>query len=196
MRLLVACEESGAVRDAFRDKGHDAWSCDYQECSADPTYHIRGDVLEVIDDNWDMLIGFPTCTYLCNSGVRHLHTDPSRWLKLFEASEFFLKLWQAPIAKVVIENPIPHKYAVTLIGEKYTQLIQPWQFGHPESKATCLWERGVEPLVETDNVYELYKSLPKKEAQRIHYMSPGADRAKERSKTFKGISLAMAQKWG
>ena len=196
MRVLIACEESGAVRNAFRIMGHDAWSCDLQDCSADPTYHIKGDVLEVMDRGWDLMIGHPTCTYLCNSGVSHLHTDTSRWPKLFDAAHFFKKLWSSPIEKICLENPIPHKYSVQLIGSKYTQLIQPYQYGHPESKATCLWLKNLPPLVPTDDVKHIYDNLPKAQAQRIHYMSPGPERTKERSKTFIGIAKAMAEQWG
>jgi len=195
MRVLVACEESGAVRDAFRALGHDAWSCDLQECSADPEFHIQGDVLEVINRGWDLMVGHPTCTYLCNSGVRHLHTDPGRWIELFDAADFFKALWDAPIRMIALENPIPHKYATRLIGERYTQLIQPWEYGHAESKATCLWLKGLPRLRPTDNVRAQFNALPKNEAQRIHYMSPGPERTKERSKTFPGIAAAMADQW-
>lgn len=195
MRVLVACEESGAVRDAFRALGHDAWSCDLQECSADPEYHIQGDVLSQLHKGWDLLIGHPTCTYLCNSGVKHLHTDAGRWPKLYDAADFFVALWNAPIRMIALENPIPHKYAVRLIGEQYTQLIQPYQYGHPESKATCLWLKGLPRLRPTDNVKAQYDALPKNEAQRMHYMRPGPERAKERSKTFPGIAQAMAEQW-
>ena len=141
------------------------------------------------------MVGHPTCTYICNSGCCHLHTDPLRWPKLFDACDFFLELWNAPIEMIALENPIPHKYAKRLLGVDYTQLIQPWEFGHPESKATCLWLKGLPPLKETNNVKALYDSLPKAEAQRIHYMSPGPERTKERSKTYPGVAQAMAEQW-
>lgn len=166
------------------------------ECSGDPTWHYHCDIFEVIDLGWDLMIGHPTCTYLCNSGVRWLKTDMSRWLDLSEAAEFFLKLWNAPIDRICLENPIPHKYAVELIGRQYDQLVQPYHFGHPESKATCFWLKNLPALTHTNNVKAQYDTLPKAEAQRIHYMSLGPERAKLRSKTFPGIAQAMAQQWG
>jgi hypothetical protein len=113
-----------------------------------------------------------------------------------EGAEFFKALWEADIPKIAIENPIMHKYAKEIIGSNQTQLIQPYQFGHPESKATCLWLKGLDPLVETDNVKEVWKSLPKKEAQRLHMLPPSADRWKLRSETYQGIADAMAEQWG
>ena len=196
MRVLVACEYSGKVREAFRSKGHDAWSCDLLPADDGSPYHIQGDVLEILNDGWDLLIGHPPCTYLCNSGVSWLHKIPERWDKMREGAEFFKALWDSDIPKIAIENPIMHKYAKEIIGSNQTQLIQPYQFGHPESKATCLWLKGLDPLVETDNVKEVWKSLPKKEAQRLHMLPPSADRWKLRSETYQGIADAMAEQWG
>jgi len=204
MKILVACEESQAVTIEFRALGHEAYSCDLQDCSGGhPEWHIKGDVLEQLDKGWDMMIAFPTCTYLTNAGVCWLYNkdklktkNTERWSDLKDGGEFFKTLLNAPIPLIAVENPIPHKYAVEIIGRKYDQLVQPYMFGHPESKATCLWLKGLAKLKETDNVKELWKSLPKKEAQRIHYMSPGPDRAKLRSKTFLGIAKAMAEQWG
>jgi hypothetical protein len=196
MRVLVACEYSGKVREAFRSKGHDAWSCDLLPADDGSEHHIQGDVLEILNDGWDLLIGHPPCTYLCNSGVSWLHKIPERWDQMREGAEFFKALWDSDIPKIAIENPIMHKYAKEIIGSNQTQLIQPYQFGHPESKATCLWLKGLDPLVETDNVKEVWKSLPKKEAQRLHMLPPSADRWKLRSETYQGTADAMAEQWG
>lgn len=196
MRVLVACEYSGKVREAFRSKGHDAWSCDLLPADDGSPYHIQGDVLEILNDGWDLLIGHPPCTYLCNSGVSWLHKISERWDQMREGAEFFKALWDSDIPKIAIENPIMHKYAKEIIGSNQTQLIQPYQFGHPESKATCLWLKGLDPLVETDNVKEVWKALPKKEAQRLHMLPPSADRWKLRSETYQGIADAMAEQWG
>ncbi len=201
MRVLVACEESQAVTIELRKLGHEAYSCDLQDCSGGhPEWHIKGDVLKELNKGWDMMIGHPTCTYLANSGVCWLYNKDgsknlARWQKLKEGATFFKALLNAPIPLIAIENPIPHKYAVELIGRKYDQLIQPYMFGDAESKATCLWLNGLPKLKETNNVKHIWKSLPKKEAQRLHYLPPGPERAKIRSKTFPGIAKAMAEQW-
>jgi len=147
-----------------------------------------------------MMIAHPTCTYLANSGVCWLYNKDgsknlNRWKNLNDGAEFFNALLNAPIPLIAIENPIPHKYAVELIGRKYDQLIQPYMFGDAESKATCLWLKGLPKLIETNNVKSIFEKLPKKEAQRIHYISPGPERAKLRSKTYPGIAKAMAEQW-
>lgn len=195
MRVLIACEFSGRVRDAFTAKGHYAMSCDLLPTESDGL-HYQGNVLDVLYDGWDMLIAHDPCTYQCNSGVCWLHRDPDRWALLDNSCDFTKKLLDAPIKKIVRENPIPHKYAIARIGRKYDQIIQPWMFGHPESKATCLWLKGLPPLVETDNVYEQYKALPKSEAQKMHWLPPSKDRAKLRSTTYPGIASAFANQWG
>jgi hypothetical protein len=221
MRVLVACEESQVVCKAFRERGHEAYSCDVLPCSGGhPEWHIQGDVLEVIngiiidkktgeyiaDGNhrlstkWDIMIAHPPCTRLANSGVRWLK-ERNLWRDLDYAVGFFAQIHEAPINKIAIENPIPHKYAregfryehgatLNWIGGigKYDQIIQPWQFGHGETKATCLWLKNL-PKLEPTNIVEGRE-------QRIHKMPPGADRAKERSKTFPGIAKAMAEQWG
>jgi len=197
MNILIACEESGTVRNAFIAKGHNAISCDILPTSS-PGPHIQGDVLELLKYKWDMIIAHPPCTYLSNSGVCHLYKKDGsenydRWLRLRMAVAFFKAIEGADCEKICIENPIPHKYG---IGKTYSQLIQPWMFGHAESKATCLWLKGLPKLKETNNVKEQWKALPKKEAQRMHYLSPGPDRAKLRSKTYTGIAEAMAEQWG
>lgn len=204
MRVLVACEYSGRVRDAFVKKGHDAISCDFEPTDAAGP-HYQGDVRDIIGDGWDLMIGHPTCTYLTNTAVCHLHspdaTEPTlkgapRWAALDESAAFFKMLLMCDIPKIAIENPIPHKYAVERIGRKYDQLIQPWQFGHKESKATCLWLKGLPKLVGTDNVKEEMMLLPKRERPRLHYLSPSPTRWKERSRTYQGIADAMADQWG
>lgn len=197
MRILIACEYSGKVREAFRALWHDAWSCDLLPADDDSPHHIQGDVLEVIGQGWDMMIGHPPCTYLTNSGVSWLHKRPARWAKLDAGAAFFKALMDADIPRIAIENPIPHKYAVERIGGvKYTQIVQPWMFGHTERKATCLWLKGLPKLTETDNVKEVMLTLPKRDQQRLHYLPPSADRWKIRSETFQGIADAMAAQWG
>ena len=196
MKVLVACEFSGTVRDAFIRKGHDAMSCDLLPTDT-PGPHYEGDVADVIHDGLDLMIAHPPCTYLTNSGVRHLHTDPSRWEKLDEGAAFFKQLLDAPVPQIAVENPIPHKYAIARIGgRKYDQLIQPYLFGHPERKATCLWLKELPKLVATKDVKEEMLALPKRESNRIHYASPGPYRWKLRSKTYQGIADAMADQWG
>lgn len=196
MRVLVSCEYSGKVREAFRKKGHDAWSCDLLPADDSSPYHYQGDVSDIINDGWDLLVGHPPCTYLCNSGVSWLHKDPSRWDKMCDGAEFFKMLWKSDIPRIAVENPIMHKYAKDIIGDQQTQTVQPWMFGHAESKATCLWLKGLEPLTATNNVKEEWKSLPKKEAQRLHMLPPSKDRWKLRSETYQGIADAMAEQWG
>lgn len=201
-RILVACEESQAVTIQLRKLGFDAWSCDLQDCSGGyPEWHIKGDVLNVLNNGWDMMIAHPTCKYLTNSGVCWLYNkedksiNSERWQNMVEGALFFKRLMNAPIKYIAIENPIPHKYALDVIGRKYDQCIQPYHFGHAESKATCFWLKGLPKLRHTNNVIDLWKSLPKKEAHRIHYLPPGPEREKLRSKTYPGIAEAMATQW-
>ena len=197
MRVLVACEYSATVRDAFRAKGHDAWSCDLLPTDGNPKWHLIGDVLEIIDDGWDLMIAHPPCTYLTNSGVTWLHRDPGRWAKLDEGAAFFKALLDAPVKRIAIENPVMHKYAKERIGGvRQTQTIQPYQFGHLEQKATCLWLKGLMPLRPTTDLKAETKALPDNQRQRLHYLPPSADRWKLRSTTYKGIAEAMADQWG
>lgn len=198
MRILIACEFSGAVRDAFRALGHDAWSCDLLPCEADPAFHIQGNVLDHLGEfgDWEMMIAHPPCTYLANSGVRWLYggkgkkIDPKRWRLMEDGARFFKKLWDAPIPHIVMENPIMHKFALNLAtyGAKPDQIIQPWQFGHPETKATCLWLKNCAKLKPSKIVTG--------RTPRVHHASPGPDRWKERSRTLPGIAKAMADQWG
>jgi hypothetical protein len=196
VKVLVACEYSGTVRDAFIKAGHDAMSCDLLDTDT-PGPHYQGDVKYLLDDGWDLLIGHPPCTYLTNSGVSWLHKDPARWALLDEGAAFFRLLLDAPIKRIAIENPIMHKYAKERIGGiKQSQVVQPWMFGHMEQKATCLWLKNLPLLQPTNNVKEEMLQLPDNERQRLHYLSPGPERWKLRSKTYQGIADAMAAQWG
>lgn len=196
MKVLVACEFSGAVRDAFINKGHDAWSCDLEDVVAEgeyPGHHLYGNVLDFLDGNvfrwkWDLLIAHPPCTYLANSGVRWLKDNPVRWKQMEDACLFFTALLNADIPKVAVENPIMHCHAKARGIGQQTQTIQPWQFGHGETKATCLWLRNLPKLTPT-NIVEGREA-------RIHNMAPSEDRQKLRSITYKGIAEAMAEQWG
>lgn len=196
-RVLIGCEFSGVVRRAFRALGHEAWSCDLLPAE-DGGEHIQGDVLEVAQWGcWDLAIFHPPCTYLANSGVRWLYEkdgdgtnvpSPERWQEMELGAAFFRELMEAPIPMIAVENPIPHKYAVERIGRRYDQLIQPYWFGHNESKATCLWLKGLPPLEPTDIVDG--------REGRVWKESPGADRWKRRSRTYEGIAKALAEQYG
>jgi hypothetical protein len=187
MRVLVACEYSGAVRNAFRARGHDAWSCDLLPADDASPFHIQGDATALLGDGWDLLVAHPPCTRLTLSGVRWLH-ERNLWSELDEACALFRTFLNAPIARIAVENPIPHGHARDRIGEKYTQIIQPWQFGHGETKATCLWLKGLPKLTPT-NIVEGRHGY-------CHSLPPSADRWKLRSKTYQGIADAMADQWG
>jgi len=196
MKVLIACEYSGRVRDAFTALGHDAMSCDLLPTDT-PGPHYQGDIFDLDLSSFDLMIAHPPCTYLSNSGVSHLHKDPSRWPKMFDGAAFFKMLLNAPIEKIAIENPIMHGYAKTLIGGvKQHQVVHPWMFGHTEQKATCLWLKSLSPLVETDNVKSDMLLLPKNERERLFYLPPSPDRWKIRSTTYQGIANAMAAQWG
>lgn len=199
MRVLVACEFSGIVRDAFAARGHDAWSCDLLPTER-PGKHYQQDVLDacgvwphLIHGDWDLMIAHPPCTYLTNAGVRHLHESVSsvngkdRFAAMVKACTFFIMLKNAPIPKIAIENPTPHRYARELIG-RYQQAIQPWEFGVPETKRTCLWLKNLPPLMAT--IIETVRY------PRVHMTPPGKDRWKIRSITPQGIADAMAKQWG
>lgn len=223
--ILVGCEESQAITIAFRRLGFQAFSCDLLPCSGGhPEWHIMGDVFECIRsgfktcqsgesffiDKWHAGIFHPTCTYLTNSGVRWLYNsdkthNSKRWSDLSDAMYFFARIQKECILSGVdyfaLENPIPHRYAVDGVPGvdgigKYSQLIQPYQFGHLEKKATCLWLTGFPELQHTNNVYDEMMMLPYAERSKIHYASPGPDRAKIRSKTYSGIAKAVADQWG
>ena len=196
MRVLVACEYSGTVRDAFTQLGHEAMSCDILPTDV-AGKHYQGNVLDVLEDGWDLMIAHPPCTYLTNAGVTWLHRDPARWGMLDEGAAFFKVLLNANIPRIAVENPIMHKYAKERIGGiQQSQVVQPWMFGHMEQKATCLWLKGLPMLKPTNNVKDEMMKLPKNQRERLHYLPPGPDRWKERSKTFAGIAKAMADQWG
>ncbi len=192
MKILIACEFSGRVRDALIKRGHDALSCDLLPTER-PGSHYRGDIFDVLYDGWDMLIAFPPCTYLCNSGVRWLYNSDgsknlNRWIVMRKGAEFFRSLLTADIPKICIENPIMHGYAKEIIGQNQTQIIQPWQFGHGETKATCLWLKNLPDLKPTNIVSG--------RLAKCHKLPPTEDRAKLRSITYQGIADAMAAQWG
>lgn len=187
MKVGVLCEFSGVVRDAFRSRGHDAVSCDLLPTEAEGP-HIQGDCLSVDWSGFDLLVCHPPCTFLCNSGVRWLHTEDGRWDRMRESAAFFKVLWALPVPRMAIENPIMHGHASKIIGVDPIQRIQPWMFGHGEVKCTCLWLRGL-PLLNPTEIVEGREA-------RVHRMSPGADRWKKRSTTLPGIASAMAEQWG
>lgn len=186
MRVLVACEFSGIVRDAFAKRGHDAWSCDLLPTEREGN-HIQGDVLEVLNDGWDLMIAHPPCTRLCNSGVMWLEKR-NLWEDMRKGAEFFKMFLDAPIGKIAVENPIMHKYAIEIIGRRQDQVIQPYMFGHGERKATCFWLKNL-PLLQPTNIV-------RGREQRLHRLPPSEDRWKLRSMTYQGIADAMAEQWG
>jgi hypothetical protein len=180
MRVLVACEFSGTVRDAFIARGHDAMSCDLLPTEKTGPHH-QGSVLDILDHGWDLMIAHPPCTHLAVSGAR--------WFKdkrkeQEEALAFVRMLLEAPIERIALENPIS---IISSRIRKPDQIIQPWQFGHGETKATCLWLKGL-PQLRPTNIVEGREA-------RVHKMPPSPDRWKERSRTFEGIADAMAQQW-
>ena len=182
-RVLVACEYSARVRDAFRAAGCDAWSCDLEPCEGDPRWHIQGDVIPVLSHGWDLMIAHPPCTHLAVSGARHFAAKRADGRQQ-AGIDFFLALANAPVARYAIENPV---CIMSSVWRKPDQTIQPWQFGHGETKATCLWLRGLPKLTPTDIVLG-------REA-RVHRMPPRPTRWKERSRTFEGVARAMATQW-
>ena len=192
MKILVACEFSGIVRDAFRRRGHDAWSCDILPTEADPAYHIRGDVLEILDQGWDMMIAHPPCTYLSNAGAKHLFRggmlNQERYHKGLEAKDFFMKLYNADIPRIAIENPISSRIFEM---PPHTQEIQPWQFGHPVQKKTRLWLKNL-PLLKPTIIVEPTANCHE---AGTWFMKGGKKRQKNRAKTFSGIAEAMAEQW-
>jgi hypothetical protein len=201
MRVLIGCEYSGTVRRAFNAQGHDAWSCDLLPAEDGSNKHFVGDVRDYLGMGWDLVaVMHPPCTRLCNSGVRWLSAPPpgrtlaAMWAELDDAAELFSDLWNSDethgIPRICIENPVMHKHAKMRIRKyaDFAQSVQPWQFGHGETKRTCFWLKNLSPLTPT-NVVE-------GRAQRIHRMSPGPTRWKERSRFFTGIADAMATQWG
>ena len=203
--VLIGCEESGAVRRAFAALGHDAWSCDLKPSADGSNRHIIGDVRDVMLYGWDLAVFHPPCTRLCNSGVRWLHTPPPGKTKgqmqaeLAEGAALFSAVWNAPIERVAVENPVMHRYAKALINgyQPPAQTVQPWWFGDPAFKATSLYLRGLAPLVPTDRLTPPKTGTATHKAwSTIHRASPGPLRATIRSRTFPGIAAAMAMQWG
>lgn len=208
MKVLIACEESQRVCTAFRERGHEAYSCDIQEPSgAHSEWHIMGDCIPLIDGNcsfktmdgkahtingkWDLLIAHPPCTHLAVSGARWFKEGVKPIHLQDEAAEFFMKFINAECGKIAVENPI---CVMSTRYRKPDQIINPYQFGHMEQKKTCLWLKNLPKLKETNNVYEEMMRLPEKQRARIWWL--GSNHAKERSKTFPGIAQAMAEQWG
>lgn len=188
MKILVACEFSGIVREAFNSiHGNYAISCDILPPEDGRTdYHYQGDVRDILKDGWDLMIAHPPCTRLANSGVRWLN-ERNLWDEMREAAEFFKLLLNCNIPKIALENPIMHKYAREIVGRKYDQIIQPWQFGHGEQKATCLWLKNLPKLTPTNIVSG--------REQRVWKLPPSENRWAERSRTYPGIAMAMAEQW-
>lgn len=194
MKILIACEESQRVCIAFRNKGHEAYSCDIEPCSGGhPEWHIQDDVLNHIDKNWDLIIAHPPCTYLSNAGARFLYPkgqlNQERYRKGLRAKEFFMKLYNADCPKICVENPVSSKIFQM---PPHTQEIQPYYFGHPFKKKTRLWLKGLEPLKPT-NIVEVSEST---KIAGNWFNKGGKERQKNRSKTFKGIAQAMAEQCG
>jgi site-specific DNA-cytosine methylase len=220
VKVLVACEFSATVRDAFRARGHDAWSCDLLPTEGDPRHHVIGDALEEIRAgypggwdssprrqatweerrregkfrSWDLVIAHPPCTHLAVSGARHFPEKRADGRQQ-AALDFVRAILEADVERVALENPVS---IISSAIRKPDQIIQPWQFGHGETKATCLWLKGLPLLVPTHTEKpDLFASdAPKEREARVHRMPPGPDRWKERSRTFKGIAEAMADQWG
>lgn len=188
MRVLIACEFSGIVREAFRKRGHEAYSCDILPAEDGSMFHLRGDARRYLiqegknRESWDLMIAHPPCTYLAVSGARWFK---ERKKEQIEALDFVRELLHADIPKIALENPIS---VISRYIRKPDQIIQPWQFGHGETKATCLWLKGL-PLLRPTNIVEGREA-------RVHKASPGPDRWKERSRTLQGIANAMADQWG
>lgn len=196
MRVLVACEYSGRVREAFRKRGHDAWSCDLLESEDESSYHFKGDVFHAIEFfPWDLIIAHPPCTDLAVSGARHFPAkiEDGRQQR---SLDFVQALMNAPCDKIAIENPIS---IISSKIRKPDQIIQPWMFGHPETKSTCLWLKGLPKLVPNDDAEHVkahMMTLTPQERNRVFHMTPGPNRWKERSRTYQGIADAMAEQWG
>lgn len=208
MKVLVACEESQRVCKEFRKLGHEAYSCDILDCSGGhPEWHIKQDVIPLLNGNcifhtcdrkihtipgkWDMIITHPPCTHLAVSGAAWFKKKQEDGRQQ-EAIDFFMRFINADCEHIAVENPV---CIMSTHYRKPDQIIQPWMFGHPEKKATCLWLKGLPLLTSTNDVSEYMKTLPKNQQERLHYLPPSPDRAKLRSKTFPGIARAMAEQW-
>ena len=203
MKVLVACEESQAVTIAFRELGHEAFSCDILPCSGGyPEWHIQDDVTPLLVQAWDMIIGFPPCTYMTNAGAVRMRVkgeiQQTRYENMLKAKNFFLSIYNAPCGMIAVENPVPMKLAGL---PPYTQIIQPWQFGHSYTKRTCLWLKGMPLLTPTkimNHNIEPYVNGGCKDKNGNYRRAQGRNERDPltRSKTFPGIAKAMAQQWG
>jgi len=192
MKVLVACEYSGTVRDAFIKRGHDALSCDLLPTES-PGPHYQGDVFDIIEsEKWDLMIAHPPCTHIAVSGAAWF-AEKRKDGRQQEAIDFFMALANTDIPKTCIENPV---CIMSSVWRKPDQYIQPYQFGHLEQKKTALWLKNLPKLIPTHNKFFEMMELPKNQRERLHYLSPGPERAKIRSKTFQGIADAMADQWG
>lgn len=184
IRVLVGCEYSAVVRDAFRKRGFDAWSCDLLECEGDPAFHYQCDIKDVVDKGWELMIVHPSCQHLAVSGARHFAAKQASGVQQ-EALEFVRYLLELPIEHIAMENPVS---IISTRIRKPSQSIQPWEHGHGETKKTCLWLKNLPNLIPSNIV-------DGREA-RVHKMAPGPNRWKDRSRTFTGVGAAMAQQWG
>lgn len=191
MRVLVACEYSGRVREAFRKLGHDAWSCDLLPADDGSPYHYQGDMFDIIDQGWDLMIAHPPCTYLASSGLHWNKRRPERAVLTEEALEFIQRILDAPIEKIALENPIG---CISSRIRKPNQIIQPWWFGEDASKSTCLWLKNLPPLEKTNPLIK--KRYANQTASGQNNLPPSADRWKIRSTTYQGIADAFASQWG
>ena len=197
MRVLIACECSEIIKAAYLKRGYDAHSCDLKPGDQGLPNHHQCDVREILQDGWDLMIAHPDCTYLSNSGVWALYKEPGRWQKMTEAAQFFKFLLSANIPHICIENPIIHRYAMEIIGQEYNQIVHPHQYGEPESKATCLWLKGLTPLVPTNILTKPpcgYWQNQTPSGQ--NKLGPSSHRKTDRARTYVGIAEAMADQWG
>lgn len=197
MRVLVACEFSGRVRDAFLARGHDAWSCDIEPTEV-PGPHIQADIFSVIENGWDLVVAHPPCKYLCSMGIWWNHKRPARWPLTDSAFDFVRDIWSSSVPRLCIENPVGY---LNSNWQKPSQIINPWMFGDPFTKPTCLWLRGLPTLVPTDIVSKgdfYIKKNGRRMSKWSHRFSSSrpVERAKNASRTFPGIALAMASQWG
>lgn len=206
MRVLVVCERSGVIRQAFRDLGHDAWSCDLAPAEDGSDYHFEMDARDLLalGMEWDLMIAHPDCRRLCNSGVLRLYRagkkcngkDTVKWREMREAAEFFRFLLDQHkrIPRICIENPVMHRHAATIIGMRHTQTVQPWQFGEDASKRTCLWLIDLEKLKPTKVIRK--KRYANQTPSGQNRLGPSPERSMDRARTYRGIAGAMAEQWG
>ena len=194
MRVLIGCEYSGRMRQAFRDLGHDAWSCDLLESEDNSSFHVQGDIFQMFDQQWDLAIFHPPCTYLAVSGLHWNRRIPGRAEKTEESLNFVRALMAAPIPRIAVENPVS---CISTRIRKPDQVIQPWWFGEDASKKTCLWLKNLPPLVETNRLPGDNKTRRANQTESgQNKLAPSPDRWKERSRTYEGIARAAASQWG